>query len=202
MSRNDRRAPAERIGVPTFHRELLGHRSSAHPTTDRAREYAKLARRSATAGGIAMDAAETVAREAIRDVIARYNHAGDRGRLDALLACFSPDGEMDLEGVPLLRGREAIRGHLEGVVRDLAKSTARATLRHHVSSLLIELTGADTANAFSYFVTYTEIGLDHWGRYQDRLVRQGGAWLLSHRRVRVDGASKGSRMAVAHRVKA
>jgi uncharacterized protein (TIGR02246 family) len=150
----------------------------------------------------AMDAAEAIAREAIRDVIARYNHAGDHGRLDALVACFTADGVMDLEGVPPLRGREAIRRHLEGVERDLAAHTARATLRHHVSSLLIELTGVDAANASSYFATYTEIGLDHWGRYQDRLVRLDGAWLVSHRRVRVDGASPGSRMAVAHRVQA
>jgi uncharacterized protein (TIGR02246 family) len=148
-----------------------------------------------------MDAAEAIAREAIRDVIARYNHAGDRGNLDALLACFTADGVLDLEGIPPLRGRDAIRRHLEGVVRDLAANTSRATLRHHVSSVLIELTGTDSANASSYFATYTEIGLDHWGRYQDRLVRLSGAWLLSHRRVRVDGAVPGSRMAVAHRVK-
>ena len=70
-----------------------------------------------------------------------------------------------------------------------------------MSSLLIELTGVDTATASSYFATYTEIGLDHWGRYQDRLVRLDAAWLLAHRKVRVDGASPGSRMAVAHRVK-
>jgi uncharacterized protein (TIGR02246 family) len=148
-----------------------------------------------------MDAAEAIAREAIRDVIARYNHAGDHGRLDALAACFTADGVMDLEGVPPLAGREAIRSHLEGVVRDLAARTARATLRHHVSSVLIELTGADAAAASSYFAAYTEIGLDHWGRYQDRLARAGGAWLLAHRKVRVDGASPGSRMAAAQRMK-
>jgi hypothetical protein len=108
---------------------------------------------------------------------------------------------MDLEGVPPLAGRDAIRRHLEGVVRDLAARSQRPLLRHHVSSLVVEPTGADTANASSYFAAYTEIGLDHWGRYQDRLVREGGAWLLSHRKVRVDGASPGSRMAAAHRVK-
>jgi len=141
-----------------------------------------------------MDAAEAIAREQIRDVIARYNHAGDRGRLDELVACFSEHGVMDLADLPDLIGREAIRRHLEGVVRDLAAGTTRATLRHHVASTLIELTGEDTATASSYFSVYTEVGLDHWGRYRDRLARVGEAWLLAHRRVRVDGAAPGSRM--------
>ncbi len=147
-----------------------------------------------------MDAAEAIAREQIRDVIARYNHAGDHGRLDELVACFTEDGVMDLADLPELRGREAIRGHLSSVVDELAAATTRATLRHHVASTLIELIGDDTATASSYFSVYTEIGLDHWGRYRDRLARVGDAWLLAHRRVQVDGASPGSRMAVKHRI--
>ena len=147
-----------------------------------------------------MNAAEVIAREQIRDVIARYNHAGDRGRLEELVLCFTEDGVMQLADVPELRGRDAIRGYLEGVVRDLAAATTRATLRHHVASILIELTGADTANASSYFSVYTEVGLDHWGSYRDRLARVGEAWLLAQRRVHVDGATPSSRMAVRHRV--
>jgi ketosteroid isomerase-like protein len=147
-----------------------------------------------------MDTAEAIAREQIRDVIARYNHAGDRGRLDELVLCFTEDGVMQLPDVPELRGRGAIRGYLEGVVRDLAAATTRATLRHHVASTLIELTGTDTASASSYFSVFTEVGLDHWGSYRDRLARVGEGWLLAQRRVRVDGATPSSRMAVGHRV--
>ena len=47
-------------------------------------------------------------------------------------------------------------------------------------------------------VVFTEIGLDHWGRYHDRLVRARDAWWIAHRKVRVDGASPGSRMAPGH----
>lgn len=147
-----------------------------------------------------MDAGEAIAREQIRDVIARYNHAGDRGRLDELVDCFTEDGVMDLEDLPALRGREAIRRHLSRVVDDLAAATTRATLRHHVASLRIELLGADSATASAYFSVYTEIGLDHWGVYRDRLARVGDAWLLAHRKVRVDGATPRSRMALRHRV--
>ena len=141
-----------------------------------------------------MDASEAIAREEIRDLIARYNHAGDRGRLDALVACFAPDGVMELPDLPPLRGRAAIREHLAGVVRELARNTSRPTLRHHVASLLIELDGADQARASAYFSVYTEIGLDHWGGYRDRLRRSDGQWLFSQRKVRVDGAVAGSRM--------
>lgn len=148
-----------------------------------------------------MDAAEAISREQIRHLIARYNHAGDRGRLDELVACFTEDGVLDLEEVEL-RGRDAIRRHLSRVVEDLVQATTVASLRHHVASVLIELAGEDKASASSYFSVYTEVGLDHWGRYRDRLERVGEAWLIAHRRVRVDGATPSSRMAVKHRVEA
>jgi uncharacterized protein (TIGR02246 family) len=147
-----------------------------------------------------MDASEAIAREEIRDVISRYNHAGDRGDLDALASCFTETGVLDLEGEDDCEGRAAIRERLSSVVSDLAGKSERALLRHHVSSIRIELTGSDTAVAASYFLVFTEVGLDHWGRYADRLVRGEGAWRIAHRKVRVDGATPHSRMAVEHRV--
>jgi hypothetical protein len=146
-----------------------------------------------------MDASEAVSREQIRDVISRYNHAGDRGDLDALVRCFTDNGVLDLEGEDDLHGRAAIHRHLTGVVHALADKSERPLLRHHVSSVLIDLTGPDTASAACYFLVFTDIGLDHWGRYADRLVRSGGAWLIAHRKVRVDGAAHNSRMASGRR---
>ena len=147
-----------------------------------------------------MDHAEAIAREEIRDVISRYNHAGDRGRLDELVRCFAPDGVLDLKDTPPLEGRDAIAAHLGGVVTRLAAATTRPVLRHHVSSIRIELEGGDAASAASYFLVFTEVGLDHWGRYGDRFARIEGEWLIAHRRVRVDGATPSSRMALEHRV--
>ncbi|HVN40891.1 MAG TPA: nuclear transport factor 2 family protein [Myxococcota bacterium] len=141
-----------------------------------------------------MNLEELAAREAIRDLVARYNHAGDRGLLDELVACFAEDGAMEIEGEPRLEGRGAIHAHLSGVARRLAASTRRATLRHHVSSVRIVVHDAAHAEAWSYFSAFTEIGLDHWGRYSDRLVRSGSEWLFALRKVRVDGAAPGSRM--------
>lgn len=147
-----------------------------------------------------MDASEAIAREQIRDVISRYNHAGDQGDLDALVRCFTENGVLDLEGEDDLQGRAAIHRYLSGVVRNLADRSVRPLLRHHVSSVRIELTGPDTATAASYFLVFTDVGLDHWGRYGDRLVCSGGAWRIAHRKVRVDGAVHNSRMAVGRRV--
>jgi len=141
-----------------------------------------------------MDVEELIAREEIRTLIARYNHAGDRGRLDELVACFGTDGVMEIEGMAALRGRSAIRRHLEGVVSQLAAASERATLRHHVSSISIELDSRLEARAHCYFAVFSEIGLDHWGRYADRFARVDGGWHIAHRRVRVDGAVPGSRM--------
>jgi hypothetical protein len=141
-----------------------------------------------------MDVDELIAREEIRTLIARYNHAGDRGRLDELVDCFGADGVMEIEGLAPLQGRSAIRRHLEGVVADLAAASEHATLRHHVSSISIELDSRLEARAHSYFVVFTELGLDHWGRYADHFARVDASWQIAHRRVRVDGAVPGSRM--------
>jgi hypothetical protein len=142
-----------------------------------------------------MDASEAIAREQIRDVISRYNHAGDRGDLEALVRCFREDGVLELENEDACAGRAAILSRLSRVVSGSRARGERAFVRHHVSSVKIELTGSDTATAASYFLVFTEIGLDHWGRYLDRLARCDGAWLFAHRKVRLDGAAPDSRMA-------
>ena len=60
-----------------------------------------------------------------------------------------------------------------------------------MSTVKIDVADADHASARSYFQVLTVRGLDHWGRYTDRFVRDGEQWLFSHRSVRVDGATPG-----------
>ena len=102
---------------------------------------------------------------------------------------------LDLEGEDACAGRAAILRRLSSVVSDSIARGERAFVRHHVSSVKIDLTGPDSATAASYFLVFTEIGLDHWGRYADRLARTGGLWQFAHRKVRLDGAAANSRMA-------
>ena len=140
-----------------------------------------------------MDAAEAIAREQIRDVLARYNQAGDRGRLDELALCFAADGALSIKDEPPVRGREAIRERLGGAVRSLASTSARRLLRHHVSSTRIELVSPREARVRSYYFVVTEIGPDHCGLYLDHFERDGDAWQIAHRRVTVDWKAPNSR---------
>jgi hypothetical protein len=135
-----------------------------------------------------MEPWEIAAREAIRDTIARYAHAADTGRFDELAALFVEDGALEIEGLPALRGRGAIVAFL--AERKLPAASAGATrrfIRHHVTSVRIDVASPNAASAKSYFLAITERGPDHWGVYRDSLVRVGDEWLFGSRRVRVDG---------------
>ena len=64
-------------------------------------------------------------------------------------------------------------------------------LRHCVTNLLIDVDDPRDATAASYFQVITDIGLDHWGRYRDRLAPVGDRWLLAQRSVKTDGYAAG-----------
>jgi ketosteroid isomerase-like protein len=134
---------------------------------------------------------ELAAREEIRNAIARYAHLVDRGRMDEVVALFAEDGTLEAGHLPPVRGREAIRKFLTGTKSRLA-ATARTLVRHHVTSVTVEMTGPDGATTSSYFLVLGERGIDHWGLYRDTFVRVNGAWLFLHRRVRTDGRSTDS----------
>ena len=52
-----------------------------------------------------MEVWELVARERIRDTVARYNWSGDAGRIQDLTERFCLDGELEVRGVTTTRGR-------------------------------------------------------------------------------------------------
>ena len=134
-----------------------------------------------------METWELVARELIRDTLARYAHCADRGRFDELVALFTEDGVLEIDGLPPLRGRDAIREFLQGTKTSIANTTGRPLIRHHLSSVQIDVASPVEAAAASYFLAITERGPDHWGRYRDRLIPAGSRWLFRHRRVTPDG---------------
>jgi hypothetical protein len=140
---------------------------------------------------------ELVIREAVRDCLARYNHAGDRGRLDELAAQFTTDGILEIHGGERHEGRAAIVAALGRVVRRSGDQAAAGGLppivRHHVSSVLIHDITPERAHADSYFAVLTRDGIDHWGRYRDVLVPAEGRWLLAHRLTRTDGYAPNSK---------
>ncbi|MHB8669062.1 MAG: nuclear transport factor 2 family protein [Acidimicrobiales bacterium] len=137
-----------------------------------------------------MEAWELTAREAIRETVADYAHAADQGRSTALTALFTADGVLKIDGREPLVGRGAIEAMLDDVGKELASSAGPGTpafIRHHVSSLAIELDSSTRARCWSYFLALSHRGPDHWGRYRDHLVLDGATWRFAERRVSVDG---------------
>jgi SnoaL-like domain len=131
-------------------------------------------------------------RELVRDTVAAYAHAADGGRFHDLVALFTPDGILEIDGEDAYEGRDAIHAFLTAVGADLKDASAVPFIRHFTSNLHIEVDDHDSARARCYFLAVTASGLDHWGRYRDRLVREGDRFLFSHRRVRTDGGVPGS----------
>ncbi len=138
---------------------------------------------------------ELTAREEIRDLVARYTWAGDRGRIDDLTELFQPDGVLDVgpHGGRWV-GRTGISSGLRAVADRLARSGTAEAVHHHVASTCISELTPDTATVRSYYAVHSSIGLDHWGRYRDRVARTPEGWLFAERLVTVDGAADGSRV--------
>jgi hypothetical protein len=138
-----------------------------------------------------MDLWELVAREEIRETLARYHHCGDSGRFTDMAALFAVDGVLEIRGESTVAGRDAIVGYLSGVNRDLVAMSDVPMLRHYSTNITITVSSPQEATAASAFLVLSETGLDHWGRYRDRLVPADGGWRFAHRLVRTDGYAPG-----------
>jgi hypothetical protein len=143
-----------------------------------------------------MEMWELVAREQIRDTLARYNWSGDAGRLDGLAETFCADGVLEIQASEPLSGRSEIAAFLGGVTRNIAIGVdAKPVVRHNLANVLFTGLAPDEAHVSSYFTVVTHIGLDHFGRYRDTLVPDGDTWLIKHRKVSTDWAAPNSAMA-------
>lgn len=129
-------------------------------------------------------------RFAIQDLLARYAWALDTGDVDALVACFHPDGvlvEEVFEDPDVWEGHAGIR-RLAEHYRAIPNFPGR---QHHVSNLLVGLRPDGSVHARS-FALVTECqgeppyALRFCGYYDDELVRDGGAgWCFRRRTVRL-----------------
>jgi hypothetical protein len=162
---------------------------------------------------------ELVARESCRDTLAQYTHAGDRFLLEEYVAAFCEDGVLEIRGTKPIHGRAAIldrfRGGIvprsgvagspsggvpEGSAPEPAGATGatqRRIVRHNVDNIRFESVAPDVITVASYFTVFTNIGLDHLGRYRDRLVPVAERWLIAHRFVSVDWRAVDSLFAAA-----
>lgn len=150
---------------------------------------------------------DLLARESIRDLVARYNSYGDAGKFDLLIGLF--DDAMVMEIVDPLGSTPQVWNGVEHVkevflgTQQLVRSSATPSyVRHNVTSHVIDVdpTSVDDsgipqrATGRSYFNVVMPHGLDHWGRYQDEYLRRTGVdneWCFTRRRVIVDGRVAG-----------
>ncbi len=147
-----------------------------------------------------MTLADLLAREAIRDTLAKYNVSGDRLKVDDYAACFTEDGIMQSERAPgdfIFRyvGREEIRAwQNRWRNREPGQDVVHGAsfVRHHISTCKIDLTSASTATVRTYWVAWTDIGPDHNGVYLDEFRKVGDDWLIALRRVRRDWSAPDS----------
>jgi hypothetical protein len=143
-----------------------------------------------------MEMWELVAREQIRDTLARYNWSGDAGRLEGLAETFCVDGVLEIRGAEPLRGRSEITAFLGAVTGKIAADAdIKPVVRHNVANILFTALTPDEAQVSCYFTVVTHIGLDHFGRYRDTLVPESDTWLIKQRKVSTDWAAVDSAMA-------
>lgn len=132
--------------------------------------------------------AEVVAREEIRSLLVEYVHCADTGKTARMLELFLEEAVMEPTGDPVCRGRGEIEAYFRRAGESIRRHMATPALRHHLSSIHVELTAEDRARTTSYFLAITEIGPDHWGRYRDTLVREeSGRWRIEHRLLQLEG---------------
>lgn len=146
-----------------------------------------------------MELWQVCARERIRDTLVRYNWSGDALRLMELAAAFCDDGVLEVRGSEPVRGRAAIVEFLGGAVAapnaEASRPNVKRIVRHNLTNIRFTDLTPQEAHVACYFTVFTEIGLDHYGRYRDVFVPVGDDWLIAHRFVSTDWASPDSTMA-------
>lgn len=141
-----------------------------------------------------MTVEELLARESIRDTMARYSIAGDEFDVEAYLSCFVEDGVMEFAEFPgqghvLLEGKAAIREFVEGFFGALKSGKAAVPgkfMRHHLTSSRVDFEDGETARAKTYALYADDSGVNTSGIYTDLLKKAGDRWLIARRRWAVD----------------
>jgi hypothetical protein len=132
---------------------------------------------------------DLIAREAIRDLVVRYNSYGDSGLFDRMLGLFAPDAIVEIRG-HAYQGVDELRRIFNSVPEQTSTTGGRpAFLRHCTATHQIDLVDESTATGRCYFFVLTAVGLDHWGRYLDEYRIVDGDWRFARRRVLTDAFS-------------
>jgi hypothetical protein len=161
-----------------------------------------------------MELWELIARESIRDLVARYNANGDSGRFPQMLEVFADDASMELvatdgtvqryDGIDQVAtiftdtkanwdatvasgGSGGSDGGDGGSGDGGSSGKFRHHIRHFTATHQIDLIDESHARGRCYFLVVMAHGLDHWGRYVDEYGVRDGRWVITSRRAFSDG---------------
>lgn len=127
-------------------------------------------------------------KEAIADLIIRYNWAIDHNDFQGWANCFASEGVFDG-----MIGQYAAHGELARFTADVKKLLETSpNLRHYVTNIQTEVEGDRARSRCFLMMTSTtkENGTKVViaGEYEDDLIKHNGQWLFLRRKVRMDGA--------------
>lgn len=127
-------------------------------------------------------------KEAIAELIARYNYAIDHNDFQGWADCFALEGIFDG-----MIGRYAAHAELDRFMAEVQKLTATTpNLRHYVTNIQTEINGDQARSRCFLLMTSTSkeggTKVVIAGEYEDTLVKRNGRWLFTERKVRMDGA--------------
>ena len=122
-------------------------------------------------------------RMAIEQLLMEYGRALDNRDFAAFAALFTEDGEWKgAQGS--YQGPKEIQASMEKIFTAAAADIPKGKNFHLLTNVIIDLQG-DHATASSKFIFYKMNGAkpeaEVAGRYEDRLVRVGGAWKFQQR---------------------
>ncbi|MDY0012584.1 MAG: nuclear transport factor 2 family protein [Rhodocyclaceae bacterium] len=133
-----------------------------------------------------MELSEMMAHVAIQDTQAHYVKWADGGRPAEFASLFTEDCVYTVVD-RVVHGRAGVEAFLAEMIVAFTAHPTSGRLRHHLSSVVIDLVSPAEARATAYFMAVGPHGPDHWGNYRDRLVKVGERWLFAERRVQIDG---------------
>ena len=128
---------------------------------------------------------ELVDKAAIRELMMKYARGIDRRDLDLIASGFTPDAHTNY--------RDGEQQGLEEIVSCLRTGTSRFDRStHFMGDQEIQISG-DTADVETYAIDYLLYPIEGKQyqsigglRYQDKMVRRDGRWLVQHRSLLID----------------
>ncbi len=140
------------------------------------------------------DLARRVADELeIRNLVARVAQLADSGAIDAYAALYTDDAVWEMPASPATGLEASARRGTADIVAGVQERRAAGVqgpgsqTRHVVTTVSVELDGADAATAHSYWTFWSDTATTPtprtMGEYQDAFQRTDGGWRLAHRTI-------------------